>query len=58
MIFYSFCFRLLSETFTNYNGTNPRTEHFTATTIDGVPVYLQRLSFFIFMFGFNCYMFV
>uniref|UniRef100_A0A8W8I6M4 Amine oxidase domain-containing protein n=1 Tax=Magallana gigas TaxID=29159 RepID=A0A8W8I6M4_MAGGI len=33
--------RLLSETYTNYNGTNPRAEHFNATTIDGVPVYLQ-----------------
>ncbi|XP_065945175.1 achacin-like [Magallana gigas] len=33
--------RLLSETYSNYNGTNPRAEHFNATTIDGVPVYLQ-----------------
>ncbi|XP_048735732.1 achacin-like [Ostrea edulis] len=31
----------LSEAFTNYNGTYPNTELFTAVTYDGVPLYLQ-----------------
>ncbi|XP_062574446.1 achacin-like [Saccostrea cucullata] len=34
--------RLLSEWFTNYNGSDPNTELFTAVTLrDGVPLYLQ-----------------
>uniref|UniRef100_K1PX82 Aplysianin-A n=1 Tax=Magallana gigas TaxID=29159 RepID=K1PX82_MAGGI len=36
--------RLLSETYSNYNGTNPNVELFTATTIDGVPLYLQSYT--------------
>ncbi|XP_034325256.2 achacin [Magallana gigas] len=36
--------RLLSETYSNYNGTNTNVELFTATTIDGVPLYLQSYT--------------
>ncbi|XP_078341071.1 aplysianin-A-like isoform X1 [Crassostrea virginica] len=33
--------QLLSETYSNYNGTNPNVELYTATTLDGIPLYLQ-----------------
>lgn len=36
--------RILSETYSNYNGTNPSVEYFTASTYDGVPLYLQSYT--------------
>lgn len=41
------CYRYLSETYSNYNGTDPKTELFTAVTHDGVPLYQQRWECFL-----------